>query len=112
MAVTAASVRAAAFVMVAAVSAVTLVAQPPVKLPKNRYTPEQDVKLGREAADEVRQQYPVITDARIAGYLGRLGDRLVAAAPRSRAPGGGSPRSRPRRGRAWCRMRLAAAAAR
>jgi len=81
MAVTAASVRAAAFMLVAGVSAVSLVAQTPVKIPKNRYTPEQDVKLGREAADEVRQQYPVIDDARIAGYLGRLGDRLVAAAP-------------------------------
>jgi len=39
------------------------------------------VKLGREAADEVRREYPLISDARIAGYLGRLGDRLVAAAP-------------------------------
>ena len=73
MAVTAASVRAVAFVLVAGVSAASLVAQTPVKIPKNRYTPEQDVKLGREAADEVRQQYPVITDARIAGYLGSDG---------------------------------------
>ena len=58
-----------------------LSAQTEIKLPKNKYTPEQDVKLGREAAAEVLQQYPVIRDERIAKYLSGLGDRLVAAAP-------------------------------
>jgi Zn-dependent protease with chaperone function len=58
-----------------------LVAQTPIKMPKNKYTPEQDVKLGLEAAAEVRQQYPIIEDKRIASYLTTLGDRLVAAAP-------------------------------
>jgi Zn-dependent protease with chaperone function len=58
-----------------------LLAQTVVKPPKNRYTPEQDVKLGREGAAEVRQQYPIIKDERIATYLSALGDRLVAAAP-------------------------------
>jgi Zn-dependent protease with chaperone function len=62
-------------------SAVGLGAQTVVKLPKNRYTPEQDVKLGREAAAEVRRQYPIIRDERISKYLTELGDRLVAAAP-------------------------------
>jgi Zn-dependent protease with chaperone function len=58
-----------------------LSAQTAIKLPKNKYTPEQDVKLGMEAAAEVRQQYPLITDPNIARYLTTLGDRLVAAAP-------------------------------
>ena len=58
-----------------------LLAQTPVKLPKNNYTPEQDVKLGREAAAEIRQQYPIVKDERITAYLAKLGDRLVAAAP-------------------------------
>jgi Zn-dependent protease with chaperone function len=58
-----------------------LFAQTVIKLPKNKYTPEQDVQLGREAAAEVRKQYPVIKDERIARYLSALGDRLVAAAP-------------------------------
>jgi hypothetical protein len=58
-----------------------LSAQTPVKVPKNRYTPEQDVKLGREAAAEIRQQYPVIKDERITTYLTKIGERLVAAAP-------------------------------
>src|SRR5687767_2359060 len=69
-----------AALMIVCVSA-GLVAQTVVKLPKNRYTPEQDVKLGREAAAEVRQQYQIIKDERIATYLSGLGDRLVAAAP-------------------------------
>ena len=51
----------------------------PLKLAKNKYTPQQDVELGRKAAAEVRKQYPVITDKRIASYLGTLG----------RSPGGG-----------------------
>jgi Zn-dependent protease with chaperone function len=58
-----------------------VLAQTVIKPPKNRYTPAEDVKLGREAAAEVRKQYPVISDERIAGYLDALGDRLVDAAP-------------------------------
>ncbi len=56
-------------------------AQTKITAPKNKYTPEQDVKLGREAAAEIRKQYPVITDSALAGYLDRLGKRLVTAAP-------------------------------
>lgn len=61
--------------------ATTVVAQTKVTPPKNKYTVEQDVQIGKEAAAEVRQQYPVITDDQIEGYLERLGDRLVDAAP-------------------------------
>ena len=70
-----------------AVSAVLLTmlqvgaAQTRITAPKNKYTPQQDVQLGREAAAEIRKQYPVITDSALAGYLDRLGKRLVAAAP-------------------------------
>ena len=59
----------------------TVSAQTKVTPPKNKYTPEQDVQIGREAAAEVRQQYPLINDSQIKGYLERLGDRLVDAAP-------------------------------
>jgi Zn-dependent protease with chaperone function len=58
-----------------------LAAQTKVTAPRNKFTPEQDVQLGREAAAEVRKQYPVIQDAALTGYLDRLGKRLVAAAP-------------------------------
>src|SRR4029450_12236395 len=81
MAINTPSARAAALVIVVGVSATGLVAQTVVKLPKNKYTPTQDLQLCREAPAEVRQQYPIIQDERIARYLTKLGDRLVAAAP-------------------------------
>jgi Zn-dependent protease with chaperone function len=56
-------------------------AQTAIKMPRNKYTPKQDVELGREAAAEVRKQYPIIEDEKISRYLAALGDRLVAAAP-------------------------------
>src|SRR5262245_43189908 len=58
-----------------------VLAQTVIKLPKNRYTPQQDVELGLKAAAEVRQQYPIIHNDAISSYLTTLGDRLVAAAP-------------------------------
>jgi len=33
-----------------------------IKLPKKKYTPKQDVQLGKEAASEVRKQYPIIEE--------------------------------------------------
>src|SRR4051794_4922338 len=75
------SLRLTGLALALAACAATGLAQTPIKLPKNNFTPEQDVKMGLEAAAEVRRQYPVITDERIAGYLTTLGDRLVAAAP-------------------------------
>jgi Zn-dependent protease with chaperone function len=73
--------RAATVLLIGSLSLSVLAAQTPIKLPKNKFTPEQDVKLGKEAAAEVRQQFPVITDEGIAKYLTAMGDRLVAAAP-------------------------------
>ena len=73
--------RAAALMVALAVTVATVGAQTVIKLPKNRFTPEQDVKIGLEGAAEVRQQYPVISDEKIARYLTELGDRLVAHAP-------------------------------
>ena len=73
--------RTAALMTAVGVSVVSISAQTAIKLPKNKYTPEQDVALGREAAAEVRKQYPIIEDERIVKYLSAIGDRLVAAAP-------------------------------
>jgi beta-barrel assembly-enhancing protease len=73
------TVRLVGAVLILAV--IPLAAQTPIKRPKNNFTPEQDVELGRQAAAEVLKQYPVIQDPAIAGYLDRLGKRLVAATP-------------------------------
>ena len=81
MAVSDPASRATALAIVLSASVTSAFAQTVVKPPKNKYTPQQDVAIGREAAAEVRKQYPVINDEQIARYLTRLGDRLVAAAP-------------------------------
>ncbi len=79
--VNARSVGAAALSLFVCVAGAGLFAQTTFKLPKNKFTPQQDVDIGREAAAEVRKQYPIIDDQRITGYLTRIGNRLVAAAP-------------------------------
>jgi Zn-dependent protease with chaperone function len=73
--------RLAALALALVVASAGIVGQTPIKLPKNRYTPQQDVELGREAAAEIRQQYPIIENQEITRYLDRLGDRLVEVAP-------------------------------
>jgi Zn-dependent protease with chaperone function len=73
--------RATALAIVLWSSVTSIFAQTAIKPPKNKYTPEQDVTIGREAAAEVRKKYPIISDERIARYLTQLGDRLVTAAP-------------------------------
>ena len=73
--------RRAATLLIACLSVSILSAQTVIKLPKNKFTPEQDAQIGREGSAEVRQQFPVIADERIAQYLTAMGDRLVAAAP-------------------------------
>ncbi len=71
-----------ALLLVASIGAAAVAAaQTVITPPKNKYTPQQDVDLGKEAAAEVRQQYPVITDEQISGYLDRAGRSLVSAAP-------------------------------
>jgi hypothetical protein len=57
------------------------VAQSKITAPRNRYSPEQDVQIGREAAAQVRKEYPVVSDSRLNAYLDDLGKRLVAASP-------------------------------
>jgi Zn-dependent protease with chaperone function len=81
MATRSASTRTALLMVALSLSTAGLIAQTVVKPPKNRYTPKQDVELGREAAAEIREQYPIIADERITRYLAGLGDRLVAVAP-------------------------------
>src|SRR5262245_3119358 len=66
--------------LVAALAA-PAIGQTPVKPPKNKYTPEQDVQIGDKAAAEVRNSYPLIQSPEIQRYMATLGERLVEAAP-------------------------------
>ena len=56
-------------------------AQTVITPPANSFKPEQDVKLGQEAAAEVRQQYPHLDDEQIHSYVTRLGQQLVDNIP-------------------------------
>jgi beta-barrel assembly-enhancing protease len=57
------------------------VAQTPVVAPENKYTPEQDVALGQEAAAQAQKQLPIMSDRQVTTYLDAVGRRLVAAIP-------------------------------
>jgi hypothetical protein len=47
----------------------------------NLFTPEQDIQMGRQSAEEVAQQVPLVRDERIVNYVRQLGARLAAKAP-------------------------------
>jgi hypothetical protein len=69
--------------IVAAVLASVVVAgaQTKITAPKNKYTPEQDVQLGRDAAQQVEQQLPLLRDDNVTSYVSDIGQRLVGSIP-------------------------------
>ena len=64
-----------------AVFVVSTAAQTPVTIPKNKYSPADDVKLGQEAAQQVEKELPVMRDERVNSYLAGIGRRLVESIP-------------------------------
>jgi hypothetical protein len=56
-------------------------AQTRITPPDNKYSPAQDVELGRQAAAEARQQLPILHDDAVSSYTEDIGRRLVAAIP-------------------------------
>jgi Zn-dependent protease with chaperone function len=53
-----------------------------IDMPKNRYTVEQDVELGRQAANEIARQMPLLPENTLADrYVESVGRNLVAAVP-------------------------------
>jgi Zn-dependent protease with chaperone function len=71
----------AAAIVAVALSTALLSAQTKVLPPDNKYTPAQDVQLGREAAAEAEKQLPILRDDAVTSYVERIGERLVAAIP-------------------------------
>ena len=49
--------------------------------PPNKYSPAQDVELGRKAADEARNQLPIMRDDAVTSYVESIGRRLVDVIP-------------------------------
>ncbi len=56
-------------------------AQTQIKYHSNKYQPSDDVKVGRQAAAEAEQQFPLMRDSEVQGYVESVGQRLVAAIP-------------------------------
>jgi hypothetical protein len=56
-------------------------AQTKIVYHSNKYKPTDDVKLGRQAAAEAEQQFPLLRDAEVNAYVERVGQRLVASIP-------------------------------
>src|SRR5205807_7639776 len=56
-------------------------AQTRIALHSNKYSPQDDVKVGRQAAAEVEQQMPLLRDSEVENYISTIGNRLVAAIP-------------------------------
>ena len=56
-------------------------AQTQIALDPNKYSVQQDVQLGREAAAEAKKQLPMLNDDRVDGYVEDIGENLVAAIP-------------------------------
>lgn len=74
--------------VIAMVAAVAIFAMPisvftqtKISYHSNKYKPTDDVKVGRQAAQEVEQQMPILNDPQTVNYVSRVGMRLVSAIP-------------------------------
>src|SRR5215216_5739576 len=56
-------------------------AQTQIKYHSNKYSVQDDVKLGRQAAQEAEQQFPLLRDEEVRSYVEDVGRRLVSAIP-------------------------------
>ena len=59
----------------------SLVAQTQIQYHNNKFSAQDDVKLGRQAAREAEQQFPLLRDENARAYVERVGQRLVSAIP-------------------------------
>jgi Zn-dependent protease with chaperone function len=72
----------AAVVLVALLSSASLaVGQTKIVAPANKYSVQEDVKLGREAAQQVEEQLPLLRDSQIENYVQNLGARIAENIP-------------------------------
>ena len=57
------------------------IGQTRIVAPKNKYKPQDDVKLGRDYSAQVEKQMPVLNDAESTRYLQNIGRRLANSIP-------------------------------
>ena len=60
---------------------VPVFAQTKITYHSNKFSAQDDVKVGRQAASEAEQQLPILRDAEVTDYVERVGRRLVASIP-------------------------------
>jgi Zn-dependent protease with chaperone function len=72
-----------ASLLAAAIVAMPLaaLAQTKIAYHNNKFKPSDDVKLGRQAAAEAEQQFPLLRDSEVTAYVEKVGQRLVASIP-------------------------------
>jgi len=59
----------------------TALAQTQIKYHTNKFSVQDDVKLGRQAAQEAESQFPLLRDEEVHSYVESVGRRLVASIP-------------------------------
>jgi Zn-dependent protease with chaperone function len=59
----------------------SVLAQTRISYHSNKFKPTDDVKLGRQAAQEAEQQLPILRDRLATDYVSSVGQRLVASIP-------------------------------
>jgi len=59
----------------------TALAQTQIKYHSNKYSVQDDIKLGRQAAQEAESQFPLLRDSEVQSYVESVGRRLVTAIP-------------------------------
>lgn len=60
---------------------IATLAQTKISYHSNKYKIADDVRLGRQAAAEAEQQFPLLRDSQVNSYVNSVGQRLVAAIP-------------------------------
>jgi predicted Zn-dependent protease len=64
-----------------AVMPLSALGQTQIKYHSNKYSIQDDVQLGRRAAQEVQQQYPLMNDGQVQSFVENVGRRLVNSIP-------------------------------
>jgi Zn-dependent protease with chaperone function len=60
---------------------ISALAQTQIKYRSNKFSIQDDVRLGRQAAQEAEGQFPLLRDSEVSSYVDRIGRRLVTAIP-------------------------------
>jgi Zn-dependent protease with chaperone function len=69
--------RAAALLFALSLVPFTAGAQTKIKAGWNLFSPEQDVEVGQQSAQQAEQQLPILNDAQVQNYVNRIGQRLA-----------------------------------